>query len=42
VKEEWIYGRDLSVLSESIEQPVHDAWDVCASRASEVVLDGLG
>ena len=41
-KEEWIYGRDLPVLGKSIEQPVHDAWDVDASRASKVVLDGLG
>jgi hypothetical protein len=40
--EEWIYGRDLPVLSKSIKQPVHDAWGVDASRASKVVLDGLG
>lgn len=41
-KEEWIYGRDLPVLGKSIEQPVHDAWDVDACRVSKVVLDGLG
>ena len=40
-KEERIYGRDLPVLGKSIEQPVHDAWGVDASRASKVVLDGL-
>ena len=41
-KEEWIYRRDLPVLGKSIKQLVHDAWGVDASRASEVVLDGLG
>ena len=41
-KEERIYGRDLPVLGKSIEQPVHDAWGVYASRASKVVLNSLG
>lgn len=41
-KEEQIYRRDLPVLGKSIEQPVHNAWGVDASRASKVVFDGLG